>query len=104
MWDRLCHHYQNGVNEVRAMQAQWNSVKNDIDSEIFDAIAYKLSVQLKDAIWWKDGMLDYFQTWSKMPYPADVEPSQHNLEDLKKVLLPYGICGNVQPEELDKWR
>lgn len=104
MWDRLCHHYQNGVNEVRAMQAQWNSVKNDIDSEIFNAIAYKLSVQLKDAIWWKDGMLDYFQTWSKMPYPADVEPSQHNLEDLKKVLLPYGICGNVQPEELDKWR
>ena len=104
MWDRLCHHYQNGVNEVRAMQAQWNSVKNDIDSEIFDAIAYKLSVQLKDAIWWKDGMLDYFQTWSKMPYPTDVEPSQHNLEDLKKVLLPYGICGNVQPEELDKWR
>lgn len=104
MWDRLCHHYQNGVNEVRAMQAQWNSVKNDIDSEIFYAIAYKLSVQLKDAIWWKDGMLDYFQTWSKMPYPADVEPSQHNLEDLKKVLLPYGICGNVQPEELDKWR
>ena len=104
MWDRLCHHYQNGVNEVRAMQAQWNSVKNDIDSEIFDAIAYKLSVQLKDAIWWKDGMLDYFQTWSKMPYPVDVEPSQHNLEDLKKVLLPYGICGNVQPEELDKWR
>jgi len=104
MWNRLCHHYQNGVNEVRKMQAEWNSVKDAVDSEIFDAIAYKLSVQLKDAIWWKDGMLEYFKTLSNMPYPADVEPAQHKLEDLKKVLLPYGICGNVQPEELDKWR
>ena len=104
MWSRLCHHYQNGVNEVRQMQKQWQSVYGTVDPEIHAAITKKLDIQLKDAIWWKDGCLDYFQTFSKMPYPADVEPSQHKLEDLKKVLLGLGIYGCPSGEMLDSWR
>ena len=104
MWNRLCHHYQKGVNEVREMQKQWQSVSGNIDPEIHAAITKKLDIQLKDAIWWKDGMLDYFQTISKMSYPADVEPSQHNLEDLKKVLLGLGVYGCPSGEMLDSWR
>ena len=104
MWSRLCHHYQNGVNEVRQMQKQWQSVTGTVDPEIHAAITKKLDIQFKDAIWWKDGCLDYFQTFSKMPYPADVEPSQHKLEDLKKVLLGLGIYGCPSGEMLDSWR
>ena len=104
LWNRLCHHYQHGVNEVRAMQQQWQSVSGAIDPEIHAAIAKKLDIQLKDAIWWKDGCLDYFQTFSKMPYPADVEPSQHKLDDLKKVLLGLGLYGCPSAEMLDSWR
>ena len=104
MWSRLCHHYQLGVSQARAMKAQWELVKDAIDPEIHAAIAAKFDIQVKDAIWWKDACLDYFQTWSKMPYPADVEPSQHNLEDLKKTMLPYGLFGCPTAEDLDKWR
>lgn len=104
MWNRLCHHYQHGVNEVREMVKQWQSVSGAIDPEIHAAITKKLDIQLKDAIWWKDGMLDYFQTISKKPYPADVEPSQHNLEDLKKVMLGLGLYGAPSAEMLDSWR
>ena len=104
MWNRLCHHYQHGVNEVREMVKQWQSVSGAVDPEIHAAISKKLDIQLKDAIWWKDGMLDYFQTISKKPYPADVEPSQHNLEDLKKVMLGLGLYGAPSAEMLDSWR
>ena len=104
MWNRLCHHYQHGVNEAREMQKQWQSVKGAVDADIHAAITKNLDIQVKDAIWWKDGMLDYFQTFSKMPYPSDVEPSKHNLEDLKKVLLGLGVYGAPSGEMLDSWR
>lgn len=104
MWNRLCHHYQHGVEEVREMQKEWNSVEGTIDSEIFSAIKTKLNIQMKDAIWWKDGCLEYFGTFSKLPYPKDVEPTQHSLDELKKVHLGLGVYGCPSEELLDSQR
>lgn len=104
MWNRLCRHYQNGVDEVRKMQKQWSSVSGEIDEEIHVAISQKLNIQLKDAIWWKDGCLDFFQTISQLPYPSGVEPSVHKLDDLKKVWLGLGVFGCPSAELLDEWR
>jgi alpha-glucuronidase len=61
-----------------------------IDEQRFTEVQSKLKIQAKDAVWWKDACLLYFQTFSKMPIPYDIERPVHELEDLKKIKLNMG--------------
>lgn len=87
LWNALCHHYQQGLNEVRQMQREWQKCEGKIDAELYADIAARLRTQARDAQWWKDGCLLYFQTFSKMPFPDDVEPAVHSLEELVPIKL-----------------
>ena len=42
---------------------------------------------MRDAVWWKDASLLYFQTFSGMPIPAGIERPVHELEDMKRFRL-----------------
>ncbi len=97
LWNELCTKYQQGVDTVRWMQQQWNSLKNFIDEERFKQVKMFLTIQEKDAEWWKNACLLYFQTFSKMPIPANVEKPDHTLEYYKSLRFPYspGIGGNM---------
>jgi len=46
-----------------------------------------LKIQARDAVWWKDACLLYFQTFSKKPIPYDIERPIYELEALKKIKL-----------------
>ena len=39
--------------------------------------------QARDANWWKEGCLLYFQQFSGMPIPDNVTPPVHTLDQLK---------------------
>ncbi|MGA9773028.1 MAG: alpha-glucuronidase family glycosyl hydrolase [Blastocatellia bacterium] len=83
MWDELALHYQRGVDWVRAARGDWQSLADVIDSERHSEIAGKLTIQERDAVWWRDSVLLYFQTFSKRPLPAGVERPQKTLEEYK---------------------
>ncbi len=96
LWDALCLKYQEGVDTVRSMQRQWNSVMSYIDPERFQQVKMFLSIQEKEAEWWRNACLLYFQSFSKLPLPGGVEGPDHSLdyyESLKFPLAP-GIGGN----------
>lgn len=90
MWDELCYKYDSGVHQVRDYQKIWDQMEPYIDSQRFTEIQSKLKIQSKDAVWWKDACLLYFQTFSKMPIPYAIERPVHELEDLKKIKLNMG--------------
>jgi alpha-glucuronidase len=85
LWDELCYRYDNGVREVRGFQKTWDRLEQYVDAERFAAVQSKLQVQTKDAVWWKDACLLYFQTFSKQPIPYDIERSLYKLDNLKKI-------------------
>ncbi len=87
LWNALCHHYQQGLNEVRQMQREWLKCEGAIDAEVYADIAARLRTQARDAQWWKDGCLLYFQSFSQQPFPEDVEPAVHSLEELVPIKL-----------------
>lgn len=87
MWDNLAYKYDKGVKGVRTYQKIWDQVESYVDKERFFAVQSKLKIQAKDAFWWKDACLLYFQGFSKMPIPYDIERPIHELEDLKKIKL-----------------
>lgn len=104
LWNALCHHYQQGLNEVRQMQREWQKCEGQIDADLFDDIAMRLRIQARDAQWWKDGCLLYFQTFSHMPFPDDVEPAVHSLDELIPIKLGITNFECPTPELLNSVR
>lgn len=88
LWDELCYKYQKGVDEVRAFQRIWKDMQPYVDAERYQAVAERLDIQARDAVWWKDACLEYFRTFSKKKYSEGVEPPVFTLKELKKVKLP----------------
>ncbi len=79
LWDDLALHYQAGVDAVRRMEADWRSVDGLVDRERHAQVSAFLAIQEKEARWWRDACLLYFQTFSKRPLPAGVEPPERDL-------------------------
>ncbi|MCJ7935954.1 MAG: alpha-glucuronidase [Chryseobacterium sp.] len=87
LWDELCYTYDSGVKKVRDYQKIWDRMEPYIDRQRFADVQSKLRIQSRDAVWWKEACLLYFQTFSKKPIPYDIERPVHELEDLKKIKL-----------------
>lgn len=87
LWEELCYHYDRGVQQVREYQKVWDKLESYVDSQRFNEVQSKLKIQARDAVWWKDACLLYFQTFSKKPIPYDIERPIYELEALKKIKL-----------------
>ncbi len=87
LWDELCFRYDQGVQEAREFQKEWDRLEEYIDHQRFQEVQSKLKIQTTDAVWWKDACLLYFQTFSNMPITYALERPIHELEALKKIKL-----------------
>jgi len=89
MWDELALHYQRGVDWTRTTRKEWDALAGVIDSERHAEVAKKLAIQERDAIWWRDAVLLYFQTFSKRPLPAGVDQPAKSLAEYKAKSLSW---------------
>ncbi|HKU73167.1 MAG TPA: alpha-glucuronidase family glycosyl hydrolase [Pyrinomonadaceae bacterium] len=89
LWDELALHYQRGVDWVRATRASWAGLRGAIDDERYSAITKKLEIQERDAIWWRDACLLYFQTFAKRSLPIGIEKPAHALTTYKTKALDW---------------
>jgi alpha-glucuronidase len=89
LWLELASRYQSGVNEVRAMQRDWETLRSHIDDERFTEIRQRLARQEQDAVHWHDACLLYFQAVSKLPLPAGIEPPAHSLDYYKALKVRF---------------
>ncbi|GHU55243.1 xylan alpha-1,2-glucuronidase [Bacteroidia bacterium] len=87
LWDELCVHYDKGLQEVRDFQKIWDRMEKYVDPERFTHVQSKLRIQVSDAIWWRDACVVYFQTFSKMPIPYNLERPTMDLETLEAIDL-----------------
>ena len=89
LWEELCYKYNQGVDEIRAIQQQWNQVEKQVDKERFQQVKMLLAIQVKEAAWWRNACLLYFQTFSRMPIPPSYEQPDKTLEYYKSLRFPY---------------
>ena len=95
-WDELCHKYDEGVHQARHFLAVWDAMQPYVDSQRFNDIQRKLRIQARDAEWWRDACLLYFQTFSHRPIPQDVEHPVHNLDEMMKFRIPITMYENPE--------
>lgn len=89
LWEELCFRYNEGVNGVLEMKKQWKSLSSEIDEERFNQVLMHLNIQEKEAKWWRDACLSYFQTFSNMPIPEDYEQPEYDLQYYQSLIFPY---------------
>jgi alpha-glucuronidase len=88
LWNEMVFRYNAGVDTVRAMQKLWASVQPAVDPERFAEVSSFLSIQEREARWWRDAALTYFQTFSRMPIPAGYEQPAHPLAYYQRITCP----------------
>lgn len=93
-WDELCHKYDDGVHEARHFLTVWDSMQPYVDQQRFDEVQRKLRIQARDAEWWRDACLLYFQTFSHRPIPQDMEHPVHNLDEMMQFVIPISMYEN----------
>lgn len=89
LWEELCYKFYSGVDSVRRMQKEWNSIEKQVDKQRFQQVKMLLSIQEKEAVWWRNSCLLYFQTFSKMPIPSGYEKPDHTLDYYKSLNFPF---------------
>lgn len=97
LWEELVDHYYQGVETVRRWQSLWKSLRAFVDPERFEQIATLLRIQEKEAVWWRDACVLYFQTFSRRPIPAGYEQPAHTLDyyiELQRKLQRFPMPGH----------
>jgi alpha-glucuronidase len=89
LWDELVSHYTHGVDEVKRMRATWDGLKPYVDDERFEQVAAFLAIQQKEAQWWRDASLAYWQRLNGLPLPAGEAPPMHDLDYYESLSFPF---------------
>ncbi|WP_242123764.1 alpha-glucuronidase family glycosyl hydrolase [Sphingobium sp. Sx8-8] len=89
LWDGLVHHYDDGVAYVANMQTIWDSLRPYIDSERFTQTQVFLGIQRREAQWWRDASIAYFQSIARRPLPPGASAPEHDLDWYKARRFPY---------------
>ncbi|WP_222950603.1 alpha-glucuronidase family glycosyl hydrolase [Sphingomonas sp. JC676] len=89
VWDDLVTQYDAGVDYVKRMQAQWDRLKGKIDQRRWEEVRDFLAIQRKEATWWRDASIAYFQSVSKRPLPAGHAAPPRDLDWYKAIRTPY---------------
>jgi alpha-glucuronidase len=93
LWDELTARYCRGVETVGEMRKTWQDLSAFVDPERFEETGAFLAIQEKEARWWRDASVLYFQTFSKRPINDSCGPPADTLEQYMSIGNRY-VPGN----------
>ena len=89
LWDELVVRYSAGVDEVKAMRRTWAAMAPYVDAQRHAEVAAYLVIQEREAQWWRDACIAYFQAFAKRPLPAGYAAPPHPLEYYQALAFPH---------------
>ena len=100
LWDNLCYSYDRGVRQAHDFVTTWMAVKPYVKEDVYQRQLTRFQRQAKDAQWWRDACLLYFQTFANRPLPPDCPAPVHQLDDLMKYHLDIDNYTSAPIEQL----
>jgi len=89
LWDELVIHYTHGVQTVSDMRHTWAGLSTQVDAERYAQVSTFLAIQEKEAQWWRDASIAYFQTFSHRPLPPGYAAPERDLHYYEGLCFPY---------------
>jgi alpha-glucuronidase len=91
LWDEMVNRFYTGAESVNLMQKKWDTLKDKIDPYLYSQVQGKFKKQYKEALWYRDANVLYFQQFSKLPIPKEFANPNRSLEEVKKIVDTYHI-------------
>ncbi|GAA0268527.1 alpha-glucuronidase family glycosyl hydrolase [Alteraurantiacibacter aestuarii] len=88
LWEELVWHYDRGAAKVDTMAETWSTLSEYVDEERFRAVSEMLAIQQREARWWRDASLAYWQSVNGLSLPAGAEPPAHPLDYYRGLEFP----------------
>lgn len=88
LWSELVHRYDAGVSTVDDMAAKWASLEGHIDARRFADVGDYLAIQQREARWWRDASIAYWQSLNGLPLPDGAAAPEHDLEYYRSLSFP----------------
>lgn len=89
LWDELVARYDQGVAAVALLRKRWSSMAPFVDASRHEDISAFLAIQEREALWWRDACLAYFQSVSQRPYPVGTRVPPATLDEYKLKRFPF---------------
>jgi alpha-glucuronidase len=89
LWEELVVHYSRGVDGVAALERQWAALAPYVDPERHAEVTAFLAIQAREARWWRDACIAYFQTFARRPLPAGFDPPEQPLDYYEALRFPF---------------
>jgi alpha-glucuronidase len=94
LWNGMAFKYQDGVDEVGKMVSTWDKMGKYVDEQRFKEVKMLLNIQYKEAKWWRDACLLYFQQFSGKELPKGVEKPTQTLDYFESLKFPFAPGNN----------
>ncbi|OOG65898.1 alpha-glucuronidase family glycosyl hydrolase [Flavobacterium sp. A45] len=94
LWNGMALKYQEGVDEVGKMASTWDKMEKHVDKQRFNEVKMLLNIQYKEAQWWRDACLLYFQQFSGKELPKGVEKPTQTLDYFQSLKFPFAPGNN----------
>jgi alpha-glucuronidase len=89
LWEAMIEQYDRGVSDVERMQSTWAGLSGFVDAGRFKKVSDYLAIQLREARWWRDACIAYFQSVNGLPLPERVRPPAESLDYYRELEFPY---------------
>jgi len=89
LWEELLHRYDRGLAAVARWQQQWARLAGQIDAARHEQVAAMMAVQAREARWWRDASIAYWQHVNRLPLSAGVVPPEHPLQYYQSLQFPF---------------
>ncbi|PTT88934.1 alpha-glucuronidase [Pelomonas sp. HMWF004] len=89
LWAELLARYDQGVASVADLRRRWAALAPHIDTQRHAEVAAYLAVQEREARWWRDACIAYFQSVSGLPLPEGVQPPALPLAAYRAMRFPF---------------
>ncbi|WP_425612282.1 alpha-glucuronidase family glycosyl hydrolase [Xanthomonas translucens] len=89
LWEELIGRYDHGVAEVARMRATWSGLAPYVDAQRYRQVADFLAIQQREAQWWRDASIAYWQQVSGRALPPGTAPPPHPLAYYQSLSFPY---------------
>lgn len=88
LWEEFIGKYYEGVEKVAEMENVWEKVGTKIDSYRYNQTKQLLAEQRREAEWWRDGSVLYWQSFSKLPLPNKFKKPEKDLKHYMHLPFP----------------
>ncbi len=89
LWVELIGRYDAGVVAAADLHQRWTRLRGDIDPLRYAETESRLAVQLREAQWWRDACVAYFQSVSGLPLPSGAQRPARTLRQYKSIQFPF---------------